>query len=203
MPLTKAGLGVAELAALLPDLSPLERTAADALSAAQTADAKAVNARDMILRRDPRLEQVEQKETTLEGVVAQLMALSESYAAALPASLQDRQTLHAYDAALDARLKAVEDARVEFDRQTRTLPALNLVSSTAEVALTWRKPFGGTDYELRPLVLQGGVALSAVAVTERSRTAVGVVLAVARLGVNVSPGALLDVIAFRPHLGGP
>ena len=199
------------------DLGPVMNALANVQGMAQTAEAKAEaaeamavkaeatgqNARQMHFTRDVRYDALQDNVVTLQGVASTVQTLSQASDADRLQLNQRLAVLEQERLALALRVKALEDARLEFDRQTKTLPALTLLASTTEQAFVWKKPFTNATYQLRPIIIQSGLNLSSVTVTEKTgtRTAAGVTLVVKAVGIAVSSGAVLDVIAWREAVG--
>jgi hypothetical protein len=163
---------VAEAVAQMPpvDLSP-------ALEAAAAAEARAENARQMVLNDRARdavsAAQMTQDITTLSEAIAALNALSDSYVAQLGLSLQDR-------AALNTNVEALQDQQLAFivmaDEMTEKLNGLlasqsqqdsdidavqaQLVTMASQIASFLARPLGvpilsGTKVETMPLIALG------------------------------------------------
>jgi len=126
-------MGLQIQGAISPDLTDLEQRVQAAHDLAEKAEGTGQNARDMVLRRDPQLMALDERYDTLQE-------LASSYAQALPASVADRQALHAELAAVQTAVAAEVQARtqaVSSEATTRKAAddALAARSSTLEAAV--------------------------------------------------------------------
>lgn len=170
---------------LAPALGDVMARIADAESSAEAAMAVGQNARQMVLNRDPKLAAVESETTRLDQVATTL-------AQAIPAS-------EAVHAALSARISTLEAKAVTVQRVTASTPALTLLASAADIAITWPTPFPDTNYSVAPQLEVTGITLAktTVAVKAGSKTTTGCVISYASTGIAVSAGQALDVLAVR------
>lgn len=197
---------------------------AAAMAAAATAQATADNARQMVLKRDPRLEAVEQKSTSLEQLAA-------SYETSVAESKTDRAGIHAEldnlkrtpgPAGKDGRdgtngvdgkpgIKGDKGdtgpagpaggvAQLEY-RDGVAVPAmLSLlgISASVDVPITWPTPFPNTDYavtvQTTPL---DSTLIGRTAAAVKSKTAAGIVVTVTTTAVLAAGKCVLSAVGQR------
>lgn len=185
--LSRVSVSLAEQAAMMATGSDARALAAE--ERAQAAEQKALEAKAKANATEANVNQTS-AQMGERMVVIEEMAVN--YRAVAEESVTDR-------AGLTERVTNLEGAQTELDRQLRTLPELTLLANETEEAITWRKPFSDTSYDVRPSVFQSGALLGSVSVTEKENTKseAGVTLTVKTVGVGLAAGATLDVVAFR------
>lgn len=201
------------LLAAVMDLDAVERIVSERLRPVvqAVADAEAVgeDARQMVIRRDEKLNQAASDSAAAISETSTLAQVAASYAAALPASVADRAALHAADAgfaAQDAELLSA-DARFRADIATlfaavATIPVprpatlgavavpATLLGATQTVTVPLARTMPGTDYTAHP-VHTATVDLSRVRLEVTARTTTTVTVKITPVGILTAAGIVI------------
>lgn len=125
---------------------------------ASTADAKAANARQMVLNDRPKLEQALTDATAAKAETVTLAQLAAQLGAAIPAADAVHAEHLARIKALEATVASLSAKTVTVANGTAALPASLLAGASANVAVTLTRPMGSTTFSVG-YALEGGQSL--------------------------------------------
>ncbi len=173
--------------------------------AAETADGKAANARQMVLSRDPALTaagtQAAAAETQATNLATQVMSLAQLAAnvtSLSDASTEDRKQLNTRTAALEAALALLQAKAIEKREKRVTTTQILALGATVDLTVTWDQPFVDANYLPIPLLdSTGGLAnVGPIGVKAGTQTKTGCVITV-RANVAVAAGLAVNVVGLR------
>ncbi len=191
-----SGIGADAMAALQAQIEVVRQ-------AAETADGKAANARQMVLSRDPTLTaagtQAAAAETQAANLATQVMSLAQLAAnvtSLSDASTADRKQLNTRTAALEAALALLQAKAIEKREKRVQTTQLLALGSTVDLPVTWDQPFTDAAYLAIPL-LDASTGLANVSPPAiKSQTKTGCVVTV-RANVAVAAGLAVNVVGLR------
>lgn len=144
------------------------------------------------------------KATLDAAAAANAAATAQSNAAAAQAKADaaksDAVAAQSQASATQTALTVMAAAQGKVQRVSVSTPALTLLSSTQDVAVTWPQPFADANYAVIPTVwvTAGTIGKFTAQPKMGTITNAGCTITVASLGIAIAAGQTLDVLAIHP-----